>query len=91
MAFRDDGAGLNLERIRAARPGLIDADAVLSEDQAAQLIFMPSFLRPEVNRPVWRGIGMDVVRSEVNALGGRIEKPPHTQRPGFHVPYGCCR
>ena len=76
VAFRDDGAGLNLERIRAKAltQGLIDADAVLSEDQAAQLIFMPGFsTATEVTGLSGRGIGMDVVRSEVNALGGRIE------------------
>ncbi|MCE1250879.1 MAG: Hpt domain-containing protein [Comamonadaceae bacterium] len=76
VEFRDDGAGLNLARIRekAVAQGLIAADAQLSNADAAQLIFMPGFsTATEVTGLSGRGIGMDVVRSEVNALGGRIE------------------
>ncbi|QIL44752.1 response regulator [Acidovorax sp. HDW3] len=76
VEFRDDGAGLNLARIRekAIAQGLITADAQLSNADAAQLIFMPGFsTATEVTGLSGRGIGMDVVRSEVNALGGRIE------------------
>ena len=76
VEFRDDGAGLNLPRIRekALAQGLIDADAELSDADAANLIFMPGFsTAAEVTGLAGRGIGMDVVRSEINALGGRIE------------------
>ena len=76
VEFRDDGAGLDLKRIRekAIRSGLIAADQPLDEQQAANLIFMPGFsTAAQVTELSGRGIGMDVVRSEVNAVGGRIE------------------
>lgn len=74
--FYDDGAGLDLARIRrrAVAQGLIDAQASLSPQEAAQLIFLPGFSTAEqISELAGRGIGMDVVRSEVQALGGRIE------------------
>lgn len=76
VEFRDDGSGLDLLRIRekALTQGLIAADTALNEDKAANLIFMPGFsTAAEVTGLAGRGIGLDVVRSEVNALGGRIE------------------
>ncbi|MDF2465626.1 MAG: hybrid sensor histidine kinase/response regulator [Ramlibacter sp.] len=76
VEFRDDGAGLNLRRIRekAAHQGLVAPGQELSDAEAAQLIFMPGFsTAAEVTELSGRGIGMDVVRAEVNALGGRIE------------------
>ncbi len=76
VEFRDDGAGLNLPRIRdkALQQGLITPDQSLSDADAANLIFMPGFsTAAQVTELAGRGIGMDVVRSEVNALGGRIE------------------
>ena len=74
--FSDDGAGLNLVRIRqlAIQRGLIRADQALDESAAANLIFLPGFsTAAQVTELAGRGIGMEVVRSEVNALGGRIE------------------
>ena len=82
VEFRDDGAGLDLPRIRAKAMtlGLISADAAVSDTDAANLIFMPGFTTAsEVTEISGRGIGMDVVRSEINALGGRIET---TTQPG---------
>lgn len=76
VEFRDDGAGLNLERIRsrAVAQGLIASPGDVSDSDAADLIFMPGFsTASEVTELAGRGIGMDVVRSEVQALGGRIE------------------
>ncbi|MGL4434226.1 MAG: Hpt domain-containing protein [Giesbergeria sp.] len=76
VAFRDDGAGLNLPAIRskAVAQGLVAADASISDAEAANLIFTPGFsTASEVSSLAGRGIGMDVVRAEVNALGGRIE------------------
>ncbi|WP_428840859.1 Hpt domain-containing protein [Comamonas kerstersii] len=76
VSFHDDGAGLNVERIRdkALAQGLITADEVVDAARAAQLIFMPGFTTAQqVTGVSGRGIGMDVVRSEVQALGGRIE------------------
>ena len=74
--FSDDGSGLNLNRIRerALTQGLIAHDKVLTEQDAADLIFLPGFTTAvHITELSGRGIGMDVVRSEVNALGGRIE------------------
>ncbi|MDE2607736.1 MAG: response regulator, partial [Burkholderiales bacterium] len=76
VEFQDDGAGLNVERIRqkAIENGLITADQQLSDADAANLIFLPGFsTAQQVTELAGRGIGMDVVRAEVNALGGRIE------------------
>ncbi len=74
--FSDDGAGLDLKRIRekGISLGLVSAEQVLSEQDAANLIFMPGFsTASQITELSGRGIGMDVVRSEVNAVGGRIE------------------
>lgn len=76
VEFRDDGAGLNLDAIRsrAVEQGLIASAADASDEEAANLIFMPGFsTASEVTELAGRGIGMDVVRAEVQALGGRIE------------------
>ncbi|MDM0105176.1 Hpt domain-containing protein [Variovorax sp. J22R24] len=76
VSFRDDGAGLNFERIaaRALTLGLIPEGKQLSPAEAAELIFQPGFSTAEqVSELAGRGIGMDVVRAEVAALGGRIE------------------
>lgn len=76
VAFSDDGGGLHLDKIkaRAIAQGVINATDVLSEGDAANLIFTPGFsTADQVTELAGRGIGMDVVRSEVNSLGGRIE------------------
>ncbi len=76
IEFRDDGAGLNLDRIRdkAVALGLVASDAQPTEAELAQMIFQPGFSTAEtVTELAGRGIGMDVVRSDVNAMGGRIE------------------
>lgn len=76
VTFSDDGAGLNLPRIRekAQAQGLVAPGQQLSDDEAANMIFMPGFsTAASVTELAGRGIGMDVVRSEVQALGGRIE------------------
>ena len=76
VEFRDDGGGLDLQRIRmrGLALGLIAADAAPSDAELAQLIFTPGFSTADsVTELSGRGIGMDVVRADVNALGGRIE------------------
>lgn len=73
---RDDGAGLDLPRIyqKAVQAGLLDPAQPSSEAEVAQLIFTPGFsTADDVTELAGRGIGMDVVRSEVVAIGGRIE------------------
>ncbi|MDP1968786.1 MAG: Hpt domain-containing protein [Burkholderiaceae bacterium] len=76
VSFGDDGAGLDLQGIRdkAQAQGLIKPGEALDDAAAAGLIFLPGFsTASQVTELAGRGIGMDVVRAEVNALGGRIE------------------
>jgi chemosensory pili system protein ChpA (sensor histidine kinase/response regulator) len=76
VEMRDDGAGLNLRRIRekGLALGLIAQGSEPSDDELAGLIFLPGFSTAEVVTGLaGRGVGMDVVRSEVAAMGGRIE------------------
>ena len=76
LNFADDGAGLNLARIRerGLQLGLISADAEPDEAQLRRLIFAPGFsTASQVTELSGRGIGMDVVRAEVGTLGGSIE------------------
>jgi chemosensory pili system protein ChpA (sensor histidine kinase/response regulator) len=80
VTFSDDGAGLDLSRIRekALALGLVSEQVVFSDDDAAQLIFLPGFTTASsLTELSGRGIGMDVVRSEVASLGGRIETATH--------------
>ncbi len=72
----DDGAGLNFAALRekAEVRGLLQPGEVASEDQLAQLIFISGVsTAAEVTEVAGRGIGMDVVRSEIAGLGGRID------------------
>ena len=76
VEFADDGAGLDVQRIhaKALANGLVAPDAVLGDDEIANLIFTPGFSTAQtITELSGRGIGLDVVRSEVDALGGRIE------------------
>ena len=76
IEFRDDGRGLDLERIRAkgVAMGLIEPNQPMADAELANLIFTPGFSTADsVTELAGRGVGMDVVRSEVNAMGGRIE------------------
>lgn len=76
LTLRDDGRGLDLERIRskALEKGLIQADQQLSEHDLALLIFEPGFSTLDnVTQLSGRGIGMDVVKNEISNLGGRID------------------
>ena len=76
LSLSDDGAGLNIERIRekAIEKGLMEANATLSEPEIADFIFHAGFsTAEEISQVAGRGVGMDVVRNEVAALGGRVE------------------
>jgi chemosensory pili system protein ChpA (sensor histidine kinase/response regulator) len=80
VELRDDGAGLNLDRIRqkARASGQIGPDDSLTDAELANLIYTPGLsTSAQVTELAGRGIGLDVVRSEVSALGGRIET--HTE------------
>jgi two-component system chemotaxis sensor kinase CheA len=71
----DDGAGINRARVResAVNKGLIAPDAVMSDEEIDNIIFMPGFsTAASVSDISGRGVGMDVVRRSIQALGGRI-------------------
>ena len=76
IAIADDGGGLNTERIRAKAiaQGLIGEGDELSNAEIHQLIFRPGFSTAEkVTEISGRGVGMDVVRRNIEAMRGRIE------------------
>ena len=71
----DDGAGINRARVRdiAVGKGLIAADAQLSNGEIDNLLFLPGFSTAQsVSNISGRGVGMDVVKRSISALGGRI-------------------
>lgn len=72
----DDGAGLNKDKIlkKAIERGLVKPDEALTDDKVYELIFMPGFSTADVISDVsGRGVGMDVVRRNINSVGGKIE------------------
>jgi len=71
----DDGAGIDRSRVKsiAIRKGLIPADAQLTDSELDNLLFLPGFSTAEsVSSISGRGVGMDVVKRSIQALGGRI-------------------
>jgi chemosensory pili system protein ChpA (sensor histidine kinase/response regulator) len=74
--FKDDGAGLDMARLqqKAVASGLMNEGEIISTEQATQMIFMPGITTAqEVTEISGRGVGLDVVRSEVSTLGGRLD------------------
>ncbi len=72
----DDGRGLSRERImaKAIERGLVTRDARLSDEQVWNLIFLPGFSTAEqVTDLSGRGVGMDVVRRNIEALRGEVK------------------
>jgi two-component system chemotaxis sensor kinase CheA len=85
IAVEDDGAGMDPERLRAkaVEKGLLPAAeaARLSQQECLQLVFLPGFsTREQVSELSGRGVGMDVVKSSITALGGAVQIE---SRPGF--------
>jgi chemotaxis protein histidine kinase CheA len=73
---RDDGRGLDYEKLeqKGRERGLILAGAAPSRDRLARLIFHPGFsTRSEVSEVSGRGVGMDVVATQVHRMRGRVE------------------
>ncbi len=76
LVVGDDGAGIDLERVRAKalELGLIQRDEDVPAARLTEMIFQPGFsTASEVTQIAGRGVGMDVVRNEIAGLGGRIE------------------
>jgi two-component system chemotaxis sensor kinase CheA len=75
ISVSDDGAGINSERVlkKAKEKGLVSQDTVLSEEEIGNLIMLPGFSTAETVSDIsGRGVGMDVVRSNIQDIGGRI-------------------
>ena len=71
----DDGAGVNRPRVRelAEKKGLISPGAELSPAEIDNLLFLPGFSsKDKVSALSGRGVGLDVAKSEIHALGGRV-------------------
>lgn len=75
ITLADDGGGIDRDKVRqvAIDRGLIPASAELSPAEVDALLFLPGFsTASEVSALSGRGVGMDVVRAEITALGGRV-------------------
>ena len=76
ITLADDGAGIDLEAVRnkAIERGLMEADAQLSDHEISQFILQAGFsTATEVTQISGRGVGMDVVHSEIKQLGGSMD------------------
>lgn len=76
IEIKDDGGGINREAVfnKALEKGLIDANASLTDQQVFDLIFEPGFSTAQAVSDIsGRGVGMDVVKKNIQALGGRIQ------------------
>ncbi len=72
----DDGQGMDLERIhnKAVERGLLDSAHGYSDEEVLNVIFMPGFSTTEdVNNISGRGVGLDVVKTEISRIGGKID------------------
>ncbi len=75
IEVKDDGGGINRARVReiAEQKGLVPAGAQLAPAEIDNLLFLPGFSsKEEVSALSGRGVGLDVVRREIQALGGRV-------------------
>jgi chemosensory pili system protein ChpA (sensor histidine kinase/response regulator) len=76
LIIADDGAGLDLQKLhkKGIERGLIQPGQDVPDSDLMQLIFVSGVSTAEqVTQLVGRGVGMDVVRNEINAIGGRVE------------------
>lgn len=76
IELEDDGKGLDKDRIlkKAAEQGLIEPGQELSDDEAFKLIFHPGLSTAEkITAVSGRGVGMDVVKKNIEALRGRVD------------------
>lgn len=72
IIFQDDGRGLDLDRIRGRASQILGLDG-LDDEQAAQIIFEPGFSTAQtVTSDAGRGVGLDLIRADVESLGGMI-------------------
>ncbi|ULB09942.1 chemotaxis protein CheA [Cereibacter azotoformans] len=92
IEVQDDGGGINRPRVLeiARSKGLVPENAVLSDEETDELLFMPGFSTASVISDLsGRGVGMDVVRSTIESLGGRVgitSVPGHGTRFSISLP-----
>ena len=84
IEISDDGAGINKERVSqsALDKGLVTRERLnrMNEQEIIELIFLPGFsTKEEVTRFSGRGVGMDVVRTNVQKIGGSVEVATSSQ------------
>ncbi|MCU7698534.1 Hpt domain-containing protein [Acinetobacter sp. AYS6] len=75
VTFKDDGRGIDIEKVRqkALLSGLINSEQVLEHQDILQLIFHPGLsTADQVTQISGRGVGLDVVQSDIKALGGHV-------------------
>lgn len=75
IEISDDGAGISREKVfaKAVERGLVEPDAQLSESETDNLLFLPGFSTADtISNLSGRGVGLDVVRSAIQSLGGRV-------------------
>jgi two-component system chemotaxis sensor kinase CheA len=80
IEIADDGRGINRTKVlaKARERGLVAADAVLTNEDVDHLIFLPGFSTVDkVSDVSGRGVGMDVVKRNIQGLGGRISIESH--------------
>ncbi|WP_286268861.1 chemotaxis protein CheA [Thalassotalea hakodatensis] len=76
IEIKDDGGGINRDAVynKAVEKGIVDAGASLTDNQVFELIFEAGFsTAQEISDISGRGVGMDVVKKNIQALGGRIQ------------------
>lgn len=86
IEIQDDGKGINREAVKkkALAQGIINEDANLSDNEIDNLVFKAGFSTADkISEVSGRGVGMDVVKRNISALGGRISV---SSQPGR----GCC-
>ncbi|HQS43747.1 MAG: chemotaxis protein CheA [Methylotenera sp. 24-45-7] len=76
LVITDDGAGVNLAKVKqkAIEKGMLVADQEITEQALMSIIFEPGFSTADaISQIAGRGVGLDAVRSDIAALGGRID------------------
>lgn len=76
IQITDDGKGISSEKLikKAIQKGILSPNAQLTEQQGIELIFHPGFsTKDEVSEVSGRGVGMDVVKTNIEVLGGEVK------------------
>ena len=76
IEINDDGGGINRQKVfaKAVEKGIVEPNATLSDSQVFDLLFEPGFsTADQVTDISGRGVGMDVVKRNIQSLGGRIQ------------------